>query len=180
MTSLRQRMINDMTVRGLAENTKKSYLSSVTGLACLTPAAGGTARVLAPGIRTPSRFARSRTRHHWRSMKHIHPPFFRPWITQGLPSSRGMPASSLTVSGDAGEESGGCYAFGGSIIISVNSPTSVSTRMWPPCWRTMSLESARPRPTRHPAVHRRNSKAIRRRRPGIHAGNHPKGMENIP
>ena len=34
MTSLRQRMINDMTVRGLAENTKKSYLSSVTGLAC--------------------------------------------------------------------------------------------------------------------------------------------------
>ena len=33
MTPLRQRMINDMTVRGLAENTKKSYLASVTGLA---------------------------------------------------------------------------------------------------------------------------------------------------
>ncbi len=33
MTPLRQRMLNDMTVRGLAENTKKSYLSSVTGLA---------------------------------------------------------------------------------------------------------------------------------------------------
>ena len=33
MTPLRQRMINDMTVRGLAENTKKSYLTSVTGLA---------------------------------------------------------------------------------------------------------------------------------------------------
>ena len=33
MTPLRQRMINDMTVRGLAENTKKSYLNSVTGLA---------------------------------------------------------------------------------------------------------------------------------------------------
>ena len=28
MTPLRQRMINDMTVRGLAENTKKSYLTS--------------------------------------------------------------------------------------------------------------------------------------------------------
>lgn len=34
MTHLRQRMVNDMTVRGLAENTKKSYLSSVSGLAC--------------------------------------------------------------------------------------------------------------------------------------------------
>ena len=33
MTPLRQRMLNDMTVRGLAENTKKSYLNSVTGLA---------------------------------------------------------------------------------------------------------------------------------------------------
>ena len=33
MTQLRQRMLNDMTVRGLAENTKKSYLNSVTGLA---------------------------------------------------------------------------------------------------------------------------------------------------
>ena len=33
MTALRQRMINDMTVRGLAENTKLSYLRSVTGLA---------------------------------------------------------------------------------------------------------------------------------------------------
>ena len=33
MTPLRQRMLNDTTVRGLAENTKKSYLSSVTGLA---------------------------------------------------------------------------------------------------------------------------------------------------
>ena len=32
MTPLRQRMINDMTVRGLAENTKLSYLRSVTGL----------------------------------------------------------------------------------------------------------------------------------------------------
>ena len=34
MTPLRQRMVNDMTVRGLAENTKKSYLRSVSGLAC--------------------------------------------------------------------------------------------------------------------------------------------------
>ena len=33
MTALRQRMINDMTVRGLAENTKLSYLRSVIGLA---------------------------------------------------------------------------------------------------------------------------------------------------
>ena len=33
MTQLRQRMVNDMTVRGLAENTKKSYLNSVSGLA---------------------------------------------------------------------------------------------------------------------------------------------------
>ena len=33
MTPLRQRMTNDMTVRGLAENTKRSYLTSVTGLA---------------------------------------------------------------------------------------------------------------------------------------------------
>ena len=29
MTPLRQRMTNDMTVRGLAENTKRSYLTSV-------------------------------------------------------------------------------------------------------------------------------------------------------
>ena len=34
MTELRQRMVNDMTVRGLAENTKKAYLGSVSGLAC--------------------------------------------------------------------------------------------------------------------------------------------------
>jgi site-specific recombinase XerD len=33
MTPLRQRMINDMTVRGLTENTQKSYLSAVIGLA---------------------------------------------------------------------------------------------------------------------------------------------------
>ena len=33
MTPLRQRMINDMTVRGLAESTKGSYLRSVTRLA---------------------------------------------------------------------------------------------------------------------------------------------------
>ena len=33
MTPLRQRMLNDMTVRGLAENTRKSYLRSVSGLA---------------------------------------------------------------------------------------------------------------------------------------------------
>ena len=33
MTPLRKRMIKDMTVRGLAENTRKSYLNSVSGLA---------------------------------------------------------------------------------------------------------------------------------------------------
>ena len=33
MTLLRQRMINDMTVRGLTENTKLSDLRSVTRLA---------------------------------------------------------------------------------------------------------------------------------------------------
>ena len=33
MAPLRQRMTDDMTVRGLAENTKKSYLNSVAGLA---------------------------------------------------------------------------------------------------------------------------------------------------
>ncbi len=33
MTPLRQKMINDLTVRGLAENTRKSYLQAVTGLA---------------------------------------------------------------------------------------------------------------------------------------------------
>ena len=33
MTPLRQRMINDMTVRGLANNTMASYLRSVTRLA---------------------------------------------------------------------------------------------------------------------------------------------------
>ena len=33
MTPLRQRMINDMTVRGLADNTKSSYLKSVIRLA---------------------------------------------------------------------------------------------------------------------------------------------------
>ena len=33
MTPLRQRMINDMTVRGLAESTRASYLRSVTRLA---------------------------------------------------------------------------------------------------------------------------------------------------
>ena len=34
MTPLRKRMMNDMTVRGLAENTKRLYLYSVSGLAC--------------------------------------------------------------------------------------------------------------------------------------------------
>ena len=33
MTPLRQRMIHDLTVRGLAENTRKSYLQAVIGLA---------------------------------------------------------------------------------------------------------------------------------------------------
>ncbi len=33
MTPLRQQMTNDMTVRGSAENTRKSYLSSVSRLA---------------------------------------------------------------------------------------------------------------------------------------------------
>ena len=33
MTPLRQRMINDMSVRGFTDNTKKSYLSTVIGLA---------------------------------------------------------------------------------------------------------------------------------------------------
>ena len=33
MTPLRQRMINDMTVRGLASTTMASYLRSVTRLA---------------------------------------------------------------------------------------------------------------------------------------------------
>ena len=33
MTSLRKRMIEDMTVRGLAKNSRKSYLNSVSGLA---------------------------------------------------------------------------------------------------------------------------------------------------
>ena len=33
MTPLRQRMINDMTVRGLADSTMASYLRSVTRLA---------------------------------------------------------------------------------------------------------------------------------------------------
>ena len=33
MTSLRQQMIKDLTVRGLAENTHKSYLQAVSSLA---------------------------------------------------------------------------------------------------------------------------------------------------
>ena len=33
MTPLRKRMVDDMTVRGLSENTRKSYLSAVSGLA---------------------------------------------------------------------------------------------------------------------------------------------------
>jgi hypothetical protein len=33
MTPLRQRMIHDLTIRGLAENTQKAYLPAVTGLA---------------------------------------------------------------------------------------------------------------------------------------------------
>lgn len=33
MTPLRKRMVNDKTVRGFAENTMRSYLHSVTGLA---------------------------------------------------------------------------------------------------------------------------------------------------
>ncbi len=33
MTPLRHKMLNDLVVRGLAENTQKSYLQSVTGLA---------------------------------------------------------------------------------------------------------------------------------------------------
>ena len=31
MTPLRQRMINELTVRGFAENTKRSYLTAVAG-----------------------------------------------------------------------------------------------------------------------------------------------------
>ena len=38
MTPLRRRMINDMTVRGLAENTRKSYLNSVSGARASPPA----------------------------------------------------------------------------------------------------------------------------------------------
>ncbi len=34
MTPLRQRMINDMSVRGFADNTKQTYLHAVIGLAC--------------------------------------------------------------------------------------------------------------------------------------------------
>ena len=33
MTRLRKRMIDDMAVRGLSENTVRSYLNSVSGLA---------------------------------------------------------------------------------------------------------------------------------------------------
>ena len=33
MTPLRRKMLNDLRVRNLAENTQKSYLQSVTGLA---------------------------------------------------------------------------------------------------------------------------------------------------
>ncbi len=33
MTPLRKRMVNDMTVRGLTENTMRLYLHSVSGLA---------------------------------------------------------------------------------------------------------------------------------------------------
>jgi len=33
MTALRQRMIHDLTIRGLAENTQKAYLQAVIGLA---------------------------------------------------------------------------------------------------------------------------------------------------
>ena len=33
MKPLRQRMIHDLTIRGLAESTQKSYLQAVTGLA---------------------------------------------------------------------------------------------------------------------------------------------------
>lgn len=33
MTRLRKRMINDMAIRGLSENTVRSYLNSVSGLA---------------------------------------------------------------------------------------------------------------------------------------------------
>lgn len=34
MTALREKMLKDLRVRNLAENTQKSYLQSVTGLAC--------------------------------------------------------------------------------------------------------------------------------------------------
>ncbi len=34
MTPLRRKMLNDLRVRNLAENTQKSYLQAVTGLAC--------------------------------------------------------------------------------------------------------------------------------------------------
>ena len=34
MSALREKMHNDLRIRNLAENTQKSYLQSVTGLAC--------------------------------------------------------------------------------------------------------------------------------------------------
>lgn len=40
----------------------------------------------------------------------------------------------------------GASASGSSTIMVVDSPSSVSTRIRPPCCRAMSLESARPRP----------------------------------
>ena len=46
MTPLRQRMINDMTVRGLANSTMASYLRSVTRLARHYPDFANSARIL--------------------------------------------------------------------------------------------------------------------------------------
>ena len=66
MTALRQRMTKDMTVRGFAENTKSSYLNSVTGL---SPSLSGAAPSVFPPrkSRTTSSILHEQRGLSWRS-----------------------------------------------------------------------------------------------------------------
>ena len=51
MTPLRQRMINDMSVRGLANSTMAAYLRSVTGTRpALSPQPRADLRARSPGL----------------------------------------------------------------------------------------------------------------------------------
>ena len=87
MTPLRQHTVNDMTVRGVAVNTRKSYLNSVSGLACHH--GRGPDRISAREVRDYRIFLHQERGLTWQSRnraRHGIRFFYR--ITLGLPEPR--------------------------------------------------------------------------------------------